>query len=193
MIHSCLVVSYDQSVDLWLKYLVLLNYRCIVVIKWLISSKIIIKNKCVIDFLSVLLEMCGVRLDECGVIPAVFRAVLRESFSSYAAACVFWFNGETLKTSRFRPQVKSVINLLFAAYTGDVSALRRWAAHTQLLIRDQFRFIHVSPPVELFNNIYLKEKLLWLHDEAPWWPQVAEKGTYRCPCGVFTSELMKVS
>lgn len=25
------------------------------------------------------------------------------------------------------PQVKSVINLLFAAYTGDVSALRRWA------------------------------------------------------------------
>lgn len=71
-----------------------------------------------IDFLSVLLEMCGVRLDVCGVI-------LRESFSSYAAACVFWFNGVTLKTSRFRPQVKSVINLLFSAYTGDVSALRR--------------------------------------------------------------------
>lgn len=65
---------------------------------------------------------------------------------------------------------------------------------TQLLIREQFRFSHVSPPpVELFNNIYMKERLLWLHEEAPWWPQVAEKWTYRCPCGVFTSDLMKVS
>lgn len=31
------------------------------------------------------------------------------------------------------PQVKSVINLLFAAYTGDVSALRRYAGRVQTL------------------------------------------------------------
>lgn len=44
---------------------------------------------------------------------------------SYIAAALFAFPREYLSFPC--SQVKSVINLLFAAYTGDVSALRRYA------------------------------------------------------------------
>lgn len=68
-----------------------------------------------------------VRVCSLGYVPEIILTSTPEvqCTRNYVAAAVFAFSRKCM--SLLCSQVKSVINLLFAAYTGDVSALRRYA------------------------------------------------------------------